>query len=73
MKFVHTNSYIVNFMFHFRQCRFIAYQQLTRWCWGWLGKSVRVVLPSFAVKAIRDAFPSEQYSGFEYPDVRIPS
>ena len=31
-------------------------RQLTRWCWGWLGRSVRVVLPSCAVKKIRDLF-----------------
>ena len=49
-----------------------AYRQLTRWCWGWLGQSVRVVLPSCAVKAIRDANPSEQYAGFKYPDVHMP-
>ena len=40
---------------------------LTRWCWGWLGRSVRVVLPSCAIKKIRDSFPSETYSGFKYP------
>ena len=46
-----------------RQYRFIAYCQLNRWCWGWLGKNVRVVLPSCAVEAIRKKFPSEHYTG----------
>lgn len=29
--------------------RHIAYRQLARWCWGYLGMHVRVVLPSCAV------------------------
>lgn len=29
-----------------KQFRHIAYCQLARWCWGILGKDVRVVLPS---------------------------
>ena len=36
----------------------MAYQQMTSWCWGWLGKKVRVVLPSCAVAKIRETFPS---------------
>ena len=51
----------------YRQYRFIAYRQLTGWCWGWLGRMVRVVLPSCVVVAIRKKFPSEQYPGFKYP------
>ena len=39
---------------------------------GLVGAVVRVVLPSCAVKAIRDAFSSEQYAGFKYPDVHMP-
>ena len=31
--------------------RHIAYRQLARWCWGILGKEIRVVLPSCAVCA----------------------
>ena len=54
-------------MIHYRKYRFIAYRQLTWWCWGWLGKQVRVCLPSCAVEKIRDAFPSDQYTGFKYP------
>jgi hypothetical protein len=47
--------------------RHIAYRQLQRWCWGFLGRSVRVVLPSCAVCRIRDTFPSaDGYTGFRY-------
>ena len=54
----------------FRQYRFIAYRNLTSWCWGWLGRRVRVVLPSCAVNKIRSTYPSEEYVGFKYPDIR---
>lgn len=40
-----------------KQFRHIAYRQLERWCWGFLGKDVRVVLPSCAVMCIRAHFP----------------
>ncbi|XP_060600842.1 uncharacterized protein LOC132754241 [Ruditapes philippinarum] len=29
-----------------RRQRYVAYRQLARWCWGYLGKEVRVVLPT---------------------------
>ncbi|XP_071810726.1 uncharacterized protein [Apostichopus japonicus] len=45
-----------------------AYRQLVRVCWQFLGKEVRVFLPSCAVRRIRAAFPSEQY---EVPSVSI--
>lgn len=45
----------------------MAYRQFTGWCWGWLGKHVRVTLPSCAVCKIRDQFPSSSYTGFKYP------
>ena len=54
--------------------RHIAYRQLVRWCWGVLGKEIRVVLPSCAVKCIRERFlppgPAEefQFEGFRYAD-----
>ena len=51
----------------YRQYRYIAYRQLTTWCWGYLGKHRRVVLPSCAVHKIREAFPSDGYIGFKYP------
>ena len=54
--------------------RHIAYRQLPRWCWGIVGKEIRVVLPSCAVMCIRERFPplgpSEdfQFEGFHYAD-----
>ena len=54
--------------------RHIAYRQLTRWCWGILGKEIRVVLPSCAVMCIRNFYPppgSEEefvFAGFKYAD-----
>ncbi|XP_006811377.1 uncharacterized protein LOC102801802 [Saccoglossus kowalevskii] len=48
--------------------RYVAYRQLVRWCWGYLGKDVRVPLPSCAVHFIRETFPSLNgvYQGFNY-------
>lgn len=48
-----------------RCLRYIAYRQLVRWCWGYLGRDIRVVLPSCATNAIRRAFPSDSYTGFK--------
>ncbi|XP_071511575.1 uncharacterized protein [Diadema antillarum] len=45
--------------------RHIAYRQLARWCWGFLGRMVRVPLPSCAVLKIRKTFPSDEYRGFQ--------
>ncbi len=49
----------------------MAYQQLTRWCWQWLGRDIRVVLPSCAVTKIRSVFPSTtgEYTGFIFPEL----
>ncbi|WAR06398.1 hypothetical protein MAR_021767 [Mya arenaria] len=47
------------------QQRYVAYRQFVRWCWGYLGREVRVVLPSCAVQRIRAQFPSQQYQGFQ--------
>ena len=55
----------------FRKYRFIAYKQLTWWCWGWLGRHNRVCLPSCAVKKIRERFSSTHYIGFKYPSVTL--
>ena len=57
-----------------RKNRHVAYRQLARWCWGCLGKEVRVPLPSCAVSYIRAHFPPPgpeeefQFEGFHYPD-----
>ena len=50
-----------------RTLRYVSYQQLARWCWGYLGRDVRVVLPSCAVSKIRETFPSDDsvYIGFK--------
>ena len=54
--------------------RHIAYRQLARWCWGILGKEIRVVLPSCAVMCIRNFYPppgpEEEFvfKGFRYAD-----
>ena len=54
--------------------RHIAYRQLARWCWGILGKEIRVVLPSCAVMCIRNFYPSPGpeeefiFKGFRYAD-----
>ncbi|XP_033643726.1 uncharacterized protein LOC117303617 [Asterias rubens] len=46
--------------------RHTAYRQLTHWCWGHLGRMVRVPLPACAVQRIRETFPSEdgQHVGY---------
>ena len=48
--------------------RYTGYRQLTRWCWGYLGKEVRVPLPSCAVNRIRQEFHSIDYMGFKPKD-----
>ena len=55
--------------------RHIAYRQLVRWCWGALGKNIRVPLPSCAVNCTRAHFPKPNQleedmilSGFTYAD-----
>jgi hypothetical protein len=37
--------------------RHVAYRQLVRWCYGFLGKEIRVTLPACAVSKIRAFFP----------------
>ena len=54
--------------------RHIAYRQLVRWCWGVIGKEIRVVLPSCAVSCIRAHFPPPgneddfEFVGFRFAD-----
>lgn len=45
--------------------RHTAYRQMVRWCWQFLGRRVRVPLPSCAVTMIRNTFQSPEYRGFE--------
>ena len=51
--------------------RYVGYRQLVRWCWGYLGKMVRVPLPSCAVAKIRETYPEESlnYTGFSWPNI----
>lgn len=51
------------------QYRYTAYRQFVRWCWGFLGRLVRVVLPACAVIRIREEFPSPEFAGFQYPNL----
>ncbi len=51
------------------KCRYTAYRQLTRWCWRYLGKKVRVPLPACAVTRIREVYPSDgDYVGFRWAE-----
>ncbi|CAH3131259.1 unnamed protein product [Porites lobata] len=53
--------------------RYIAYRQLVRWCWGYLGRKVRVALPSCAVNKIRQRFPADfgtSYIGLKPPNLQ---
>lgn len=46
--------------------RYLAYRCFVSWCWGMLGRRVRVVLPACVVLRIRQEFPDAegQYVGF---------
>ena len=46
--------------------RHVAYRQMVRWCWGVLGKDIRVPLPSCAVSCIRAHFPPPGLEDFEF-------
>ncbi|XP_040077927.1 uncharacterized protein LOC120849761 [Ixodes scapularis] len=50
-----------------RKHRCVAYHQFARWIWRRLGRHNRKILPACVVKAIRNAYPSEEYCGFRYP------
>ena len=59
---------------HKKNCH-IAYRQLVSWCWGTLGKNIRIPLPSCAVNCIRAYFPEPNqleedmvFTGFTYAD-----
>ncbi|XP_074645860.1 uncharacterized protein LOC141902119 [Tubulanus polymorphus] len=53
--------------------RHIAYRQFVRWCWGFCGPKIRVILPSCVVSCIRAHFPEDGdeefavYKGFRLP------
>ena len=55
--------------------RHIAYRQVVRWCWGTLGKNIRIPLPSCAVNCTCAPFPESNqleevmvFTGFTYAD-----
>ena len=52
--------------------RYTGYRHYVRWIYGYLGKDVRIPLPSCVVKAIKDKFPSniDQHVGFKYPQLK---
>ncbi|XP_055056156.2 P2X purinoceptor 7-like [Misgurnus anguillicaudatus] len=51
------------------QFRHLAYRSFVSWCWGFLGRHVRVVIPSCVVSRIRQEFPdlAGHYVGFRPP------
>lgn len=57
-----------------KRFRYIAYRRFVTWCWGWLGRNIRVVLPSCVVSCIRAHFPPPgleenfHFEGFRFPD-----
>ena len=56
----------------YRLIGYIAYPQLVRWCWGCLGRKVRVALPSCAVNKICQRFPADfgtSYTGSKQPNL----
>lgn len=40
-----------------KRLRHVAYRQFVRWCYRYLGKDIRVILPSCVVSKIRAFFP----------------
>ena len=63
---MYMKSIVSSFFFSYkhRRNRHVGYRQMARWIWGYLGRDVRVPLPSCAVVQIREAYPSAQYRGF---------
>ncbi|XP_056435161.1 P2X purinoceptor 7-like [Gadus chalcogrammus] len=51
--------------------RYPSYRSFVSWCWGLLGRSIRVVLPACVVLRIRSEFPAEEGHnvGFKRPPV----
>ncbi|XP_051519287.1 P2X purinoceptor 7-like [Myxocyprinus asiaticus] len=48
---------------------YLAYRSFVSWCWGYLGRNVRVVIPSCDVSRIHQQFPEPagQIDGFRPP------
>ncbi|CAM4568707.1 unnamed protein product [Leuciscus chuanchicus] len=49
--------------------RYLAHRSFVSWCWGYLGRKIRVVLPSCVVLRIQQEFPDPdgQFVGFRPP------
>nr|XP_033473352.1 P2X purinoceptor 7-like [Epinephelus lanceolatus] len=41
------------------RARYLAYRSFVSWCWGYLGKANRVVIPSCVVHRIQQEYPDE--------------
>lgn len=72
--FIDNNKLLCQFysnlsVFPCRRYRYTSYRQLVRWCWGFMGKNIRIVLPACVVKRVRMEFPSAEYAGFKYPNI----
>lgn len=75
-KFLNTKNQHIVIIFHrklsnfsslcFSRYRYCAYRCFVSWCWGYLGRKVRVVLPCCVVLRIRQEFPDDEgkYVGF---------
>lgn len=61
---IYLDSYIHNIFF--RKQRHIAYGNVVVLAWGHLGRGNRVPLPACVMKIIREAFPSESYTGYKH-------
>ena len=59
-------------MLHFlSRYRYLAYRNFVSWCWGFLGRKIRVVIPSCVVLRIHREFPDAhgRYGGFKPPSL----
>ncbi|KAM4573856.1 P2X purinoceptor 7-like [Odontesthes bonariensis] len=54
-----------------RRFRYLAYRQFVAWCWGFLGRRIRVVIPACVVLRIRAEYPDDEghCTGFRLPRV----
>lgn len=62
---------VFSFISFSRRLRYLAYRQFVRWCWGLLGRKIRVVIPACVVLRIRATYPDDEgfYTGFRLPNV----
>ena len=62
-------SYTTFILVYYRRARYLAYRQFVSWCWGYLGRRNRVVIPSCGVLRIQREYPDEEgkYVSFRPP------